>query len=151
MLSGGSMAADFYPWIKSLHVIAVVAWMAGLFYLPRLFVYHRDAALQSETSELFKMMEGRLLRIIMRPAAVITLVTGTLLIAVGNLPLETWLEIKLAAVLAMSLFNGFLEKCAGLLRRDERPYSSKFFRGINEVPTILLAVIVIMVIVKPFQ
>jgi protoporphyrinogen IX oxidase len=146
------MAADLYLWVKALHVITVVAWMAGLFYLPRLFVYHRDAALQSETSELFKTMEGRLLRIIMRPAAAITLVTGVLLIAAGNLlPLETWLEIKLAAVLIMFLFHGFLEKCAGLLRRDERPYSSKFFRGVNEVPTILLAIIVVMVIVKPFQ
>jgi protoporphyrinogen IX oxidase len=146
------MTGDVYPWIKALHVIAMVAWMAGLFYLPRLFVYHRDVAPASQASGLFKTMEGKLLRIIMRPAAVITLLTGVSLIAVGNLlPLERWLEIKLAAVFAMFLFHGFLEKAAAQFRRDERPHSGKFFRAANEVPTLLLAVIVVMAVVKPLQ
>jgi protoporphyrinogen IX oxidase len=146
------MAAEIYPWIKALHVIAMVAWMAGLFYLPRLFVYHSDVKPLSETSQLFKTMEGKLLRVIMRPAAVITLLTGVSLIAVGDLlPLERWLEIKLAAVFVMFLFHGFLERVAGQFRRDERPHSGKFFRMANEAPTLLLAVIVVMAVVKPFQ
>ncbi len=145
-------ATDIYPWIKALHVIAMVAWMAGLFYLPRLFVYHSGAKRGGETSETFKIMEGKLLRIIMRPAALVVLATGVLMIVIGNLiPMETWLHIKLAAVLVMFLFHGFLEASAAQFHRDERPRSEKFFRMMNEAPTVLLAIIVVMAVVKPFQ
>lgn len=144
--------ADAYLWVKTLHVIAIVAWMAGLFYLPRLFVYHSGVTRDGVTSETFKIMEGKLLRIIMRPAALIALVSGMFMIFIGNLlPMETWLQIKLVAVLAMFLFHGFLEVTAAQFRRDERPRSGKFFRMVNEVPTLLLVVIVVMAVVKPFQ
>jgi protoporphyrinogen IX oxidase len=143
---------DAYLWIKALHVISIVAWMAGLFYLPRLFVYHSNTRPSEKTSDTFKVMEGKLLRVIMRPAAVIALITGILMISIGNLlPMEAWLHIKLGAVFLMFVFHGFLEVTAGQFRRDQRPRSEKFFRAANEVPTILLIVIVVMAIVKPFQ
>jgi protoporphyrinogen IX oxidase len=146
------MLADLYPWIKALHVIAMVAWMAGLFYLPRLFVYHSTAALGGEASGLFKVMEAKLLRIIMRPAAAITLLSGIAMIVIGDLlPLQAWLQVKLVAVVGMFVFHGFLEMSAAKFRRDGRPYSEKTFRIVNEVPTFLLAVIVVMAVVKPLQ
>lgn len=146
------MAADYFLWVKALHVLAVISWMAGLFYLPRLFVYHADKATGSEASETFKIMERRLLKAIMRPAALIALVSGAFSVPLGGFSWgETWLSVKLAAVLGMFLFHGLLERCASAFARDERPYSSRTFRILNEVPTLLLLVIVAMVVLKPWQ
>lgn len=144
--------SDFYLWVKALHVISMVAWMAGLFYLPRLFVYHSGAVIGDKTSETFKIMEGKLLRIIMRPAAIIVLASGIFMIVTGNLiPMDVWLQVKLVAVVGMFGFHGFLEATAASFLGDKRPHSEKFFRLMNEAPTLLLAVIVVMAIVKPFQ
>ena len=144
--------ADAILWTKVIHILAVVSWMAGLFYLPRLFVYHADRTVGSESSELFKVMERRLIKAIMRPAALVTLASGPLLWWLyGFSPAEMWLNVKLLAVLGLMGVHGFLEMCVKRFARDERPYASRTFRIVNEVPTLLLIVIVIMVVVKPFQ
>ena len=141
--------AEAYPWIKALHVMAVIAWMAGLFYLPRLFVYHRTVEAASEASELFKVMEGRLLRVIMAPAMGVAWVAGLIMVwQIGDFPV--WLVVKILAVVALSVYHSVLKGYAVRFDRDERPRSERFFRVLNEVPTVLSIVIVIMVIVKPF-
>ncbi len=141
--------ADFYPWVKALHVMAVIAWMAGLFYLPRLFVYHCKVAAGSEASELFKVMEEKLLRVIMAPAMTVAWIAGLVLIwMIGDFP--GWLIVKVLAVVALSVYHTVLKKHAMLFGRDERPKDERFYRILNEVPTVLMVIIVIMVIVKPF-
>lgn len=143
---------DLLSWIKVIHILAVVSWMAGLLYLPRLFVYHSGVVPDSEASELFKVMERRLLKAIMRPAAVVVFISGIGLWWIAGFAItETWLLVKLLAVLLMAGFHGFLEGCVMRFARDLRPYSGRQFRFLNEVPTILLIVIVVMVVVKPFQ
>jgi putative membrane protein len=138
-----------YLWLKALHVIAVIAWMAGLFYLPRLFVYHSRVKVGSESSELFKTMEAKLLRIIMMPAMTVAWIAGLALIwIVGDLP--WWLIVKLLSVLLMTGFHVMLKTYATAFAGDQRPRSEKYFRAINEIPTVLMVVIVIMVIVKPW-
>lgn len=140
-----------YLWLKALHIIAMVAWMAGLFYLPRLMVYHRRTAIGGESSEIFKTMERRLLKAIMVPAMVLTWVFGLALIwvtdAAGSLSL--WLSIKLLGVVAMTAFHFWLGRFVKAFGEDERPRDERFFRLINEIPTVLLIVIVIMAVVKP--
>ena len=127
------MFEDVYLWIKAVHVIAVISWMAGMLYLPRLFVYHSEAEIGSKQSETFKVMERRLLKAIINPAMIVT-----------------WLHVKLALVLAMSAVHGFFSRWLKDFAADRRPRSQKFYRIINEVPTVLMIFIVIMVIVKPF-
>jgi putative membrane protein len=145
----GRAVANAYPWIKAAHIIAMTAWMAGLFYLPRLFAYHADVAKGSESSELFKVMEGRLLRIIMRPAMLATWAFGLLLLyPLGTVPI--WLWAKIIVVVGLTGFHMYLAAIARRFAADERPGSSKFFRAINEIPTLLLIAIVILVVVKPF-
>ena len=140
-----------YLWLKAFHIIAVVAWMAGLFYLPRLMVYHRRTAIGGEVSETFKVMERRLLKAIMYPAMGLSWVLGLSLIwvtdAFANLSL--WLVVKLIAVVAMTVFHQWLAYFVKAFAEDERPRDERFFRMINEVPTVLLIVIVIMAVVKP--
>ncbi len=141
----------FYDWIVALHVISVIAWMAGMFYLPRLFVYHAAAAPGSETSETFKVMERKLLRIIMNPAMAATWIFG--LLALWALPAwlaEGWMHLKLTAVLVLSGMHGVLARWCRAFAEDRNAHSGRFYRMMNEVPTILLIVIVIMVVVKPF-
>lgn len=146
------MAADYFLWVKTAHLLAVISWMAGLFYLPRLFVYHADKPVGSDSSETFKLMERRLLKAIMRPAAVVSLLTGGLLAWIGNFAWgEPWLVVKLASVAGLIAFHGFLERCTGLFADDQRPYSSRSFRMLNEVPTVLLIVVVVMVVLRPWQ
>jgi protoporphyrinogen IX oxidase len=140
-----------YEWLKVLHLLAVFAWMAGLFYLPRLFVYHADAGVGSETDATFIIMERRLLKAIMRPSAVVVLLSGGGLLHVLGYPLEqVWLWLKLLAVGGMFAFHGWLESFAVQFAHGGRPRSSRFFRIINEIPTVLLIVIVIAVVVRPF-
>ena len=144
--------APAYPWTKSLHVIATVAWMAGLFYLPRLYVYHTQAEVGSALSELFKVMERRLLRAIMNPAMIATWILGiTLVLTPGVVDWRAgWWHLKLASVLGMTWFHMDLARARRGFEADGRPRSERGWRIMNEVPTILLIVIVIMVIAKPF-
>jgi putative membrane protein len=140
-----------YLWLKAFHIIAVTAWMAGLLYLPRLMVYHRRTAVGGESSEIFKVMERRLLKAIMVPAMVLSWVLGLALIWVTDAfagP-SLWLTIKLAAVVAMTGFHFWLGRFVRAFAEDERPRDERFFRIINEIPTVLLVVIVIMAVVKP--
>ena len=147
-----SANSTMLEWVKVIHILAVISWMAGLLYLPRLLVYHCGTKPKSEASELFKIMERRLLAAIMRPAALVTLLSGgTLLWLSGFGLLSTWLLGKLVAVFLLFLFHGFLESSVGDLASDIRRHDARFFRIINEVPTVLLIAIVIFVVVKPFQ
>ena len=139
-----------YEWIKALHVIAVIAWMAGMLYLPRLFVYHCEAEIGSKQSETFKVMERRLLRVIINPAMIVTWLAGLYLAWAGGWFSSGWFHAKLFLVLVLSAVHGML---AGSVRRfasDSNRRSQKFYRIINEVPAILMVGIVILVIVKPF-
>ena len=144
--------AEWFPWLKVIHIVSVVAWMAGLFYLPRLFVYHRDVAPGSEASELFKVMERRLMTAILRPAGVASLVSGVLLFIAGGFEfLQVWVLGKLAAVLLLCVYHGVLEGHLRRFARDERVRDARFFRILNEVPTLLLIIIVVFIVIKPFQ
>ena len=141
-----------YEWLKVLHVLAVISWMAGLLYLPRLMVYHASVPRGSEQDLTFRVMERRLLKAIMRPAAVVVLVSGLGLMHVARFGLaDIWLGLKLLAVLAMFIVHGVLERHGRVFAAGEQTKSSRYFRVLNEVPTVLMIVIVIMVIVKPFQ
>lgn len=141
-----------YPWTKSLHLIAVIAWMAGLFYLPRLYVYHSQVAVGSEQSALFKVMERRLLKAIMNPASIAVWLLGiALVLTPGVIDWKAgWWHTKLLSVVLMTGFHHVLMAARKRFERDERPRSERYWRLMNEVPTVLMIVIVIMVIVKPF-
>jgi len=144
--------AEWFLWLKVFHIISVVAWMAGLFYLPRLFVYHCDVAPRSEASELFKTMERRLMGAIMRPAMIASVLSGVLLFVAGQFEfLQIWVLGKLAAVFLLLLYHGVLEIYLRQFSQDLRIKSARFFRVINEVPTLLLIIIVVFVVVKPLQ
>lgn len=138
-----------YLWIKALHIIAVIAWMAGIFYLPRLFVYHVSAAPGSEMSETFKVMEQRLLKIIMMPAMIATWLLGIVLVLLGGWLSAGWFQIKFALVLVMTVLHGLLSHWATEFARARNTRSEKFYRIVNEVPTVLLIAIVILVVIKP--
>jgi putative membrane protein len=141
-----------YLWIKALHIVAVIAWMAGLFYLPRLYVYHTRQALGSDSDALFKLMERRLMMAIMRPAALVALIAGVGTVeAAGFSWGAPWLSLKLLGVLGLVAYHGLLEVYLAKFARGERSKSERFFRFINEVPTLLLIWIVIFVVVKPFS
>jgi putative membrane protein len=138
-------------WIMALHVISVIAWMAGLLYLPRLFVYHADAEQGSVQSETFKVMERRLYRGITTPAMVAAYLFGLVMIFAGVVDWsQKWPWVKAAAVLALSALHGILGRYRRAFAEDRNEHPSRFFRSINEIPTLLMIVIVIMVIVKPF-
>jgi putative membrane protein len=139
-----------YEWIKALHVIAVIAWMAGMLYLPRLFVYHSTAEIGSTQSETFKVMERRLLRAIVNPAMAVTWLAGLYLAWAGHWLAAGWLHGKLLLVIAMSAMHGFLARCVKDFAHDRNTRSARFYRLINEVPTALMIGIVILVVVKPF-
>lgn len=144
--------ADGYLWVKVLHILAVISWMAGLFYLPRLFVYHAENSEKPELISVFRVMERRLLRAIMRPAGLVALVSGLWLIWLGSWygPLPGWLWVKLVLVVGMAGFHGLLERHAKQFGVGTETRSGRYFRMINEVPTVLLVGIVITVIVKPW-
>ena len=144
--------AEWFLWLKAIHIVSVVAWMAGLFYLPRLFVYHCDVSPGSEASKLFRTMEWRLMGAIMRPAMVMSLLSGVLLLIAGQIELsQIWVLGKLAAVFLLFLYHGALEVYLRQFARDLRTRNARFFRVVNEVPTLLLIIIVVFVVVKPFQ
>ena len=138
-------------WVKALHVISVIAWMAGMLYLPRLFVYHSVAETGSVQSETFKVMERRLLKGIINPAMIGSYVFGLWMILGGWVSFtEGWLHAKLFLVLLLTFCHGMLAKYTRLFAEDKNTKPQKFFRIINEVPTVLMVGIVILVIVKPF-
>jgi protoporphyrinogen IX oxidase len=139
-----------YPWLKAVHVIAVIAWMAGMLYLPRLFVYHCDAEPGSKQSETFKVMEWRLLTVIINPAMVTTWVVGLWLAWDGQLYVTGWLQAKFVLVVLMSGLHGFFVRCVREFAADQNRRPAKFYRIINELPTVLMIGIVILVVVKPF-
>jgi putative membrane protein len=139
-----------YEWIKALHVIAVIAWMAGMLYLPRLFVYHSVAETGSPQSETFKLMEHRLLKAIINPAMAVTWFAGLYVAWAGHWFSAGWLHGKLLLVLALSAMHGFLARCVKDFAADRNTRSQRFYRLINEIPTILMIGIVILVVVKPF-
>lgn len=144
-----------YPWLKALHVIAVIAWMAGLLYLPRLFVYHCDAPAGSVQSETFKVMEWKLSRYIMWPAMLVTVGAGGLLVSLpgtpGYLPRAGfWLWLKLAFVAGLLVMHHGMVRWRNAFAEDRNPHPQRFFRIMNEVPTLLMIGIVVCVVVKPF-
>ncbi|WP_062115203.1 protoporphyrinogen oxidase HemJ [Aureimonas sp. AU40] len=141
---------DAMLWVKALHVLAVISWMVGMFYLPRLFVYHTEAGVGSPQAETFKVMERRLMQAIVNPAMVVTWVSGLWLAIEVYRFQGGWLHAKFALVILMSGLHGYFSASRKRLARDEMTKSSRHWRMMNEVPTILLVAIVILVIVKPF-
>jgi len=139
-----------YLWLKALHVIAVIAWMAGMLYLPRLFVYHCEAEAGSKQSETFKVMERRLLRAIINPAMIASWVLGLWLVWSGGFLKSGWMHGKFVLVIVLSALHGFLTRWTREFAEDRNVHSQKFYRIVNEVPTLLMIGIVILVIVKPF-
>jgi protoporphyrinogen IX oxidase len=142
----------FYPWTKAFHIISMVAWMAGMFYLPRLYVYHCELVPGSAESERFKVMEFRLLKQIVNPAMMATWAFGILLVLTPGVIDWSWgwWHVKLAAVILMSGFHGAMSRWRRDFMQDRNRRSDRFYRIANEVPTLLLIVIVIMVIVRPW-
>ena len=142
--------AAIYPWIKAFHVITVIAWMAGMLYLPRLFVYHCEVQRGSPESERFKVMERQLLRMIINPSMIAVWVLGVTLALMSGAYMQGWLQVKFVLVLAMSGVHGFLAGCVRTFARDANTRPQRFYRMINEVPTVLMVLIVILAVVKPF-
>jgi putative membrane protein len=140
-----------YLLFKSLHLIAVVSWMAGLLYLPRIFVYHVENKEKKEATNIFEVMEKKLFYYIMRPAMIFTWIFGLVLIYLNGIEIfsQLWMQIKIVLVILLSAYNDYLGKCLVNLKDNSNTRSSKFFRIINEVPTIMLILIVFLVIFKP--
>jgi putative membrane protein len=139
----------YYLWFKALHLISVIAWMAGMLYLPRLFVYHAEVEVGSPTSELFKVMERRLLRYIINPAMIATFIFGGILISIVGMS-GGWLHIKLLLLVFMAAIHGMLARHRKQFERDENTKSSRYYRVLNEAPTVLLVIIVLLAVIKPF-
>ena len=140
-----------YLLFKSLHLIAVISWMVGLLYLPRIFVYHVENSEKKEATEIFKTMEKRLYFYIMRPAMIATWLFGVILIYINGLDIfsQLWMHIKLALVIFLTIYHEYLGICLKSLKLKTNTKTSKFFRIINEVPTIILIFIIIIVVFKP--
>jgi len=146
-----SFLLDNILWIRALHVIAVIAWMSGMLYLPRLFVYHTQTVPGSAESERFKVMERKLLRVITNPAMIAAWLLGILQIwLMPGLLHEGWLHAKLGLVVILSALHGYFAMCMKKFARDQNDKSERFYRILNEVPAVLMVLIVILVIVKPF-
>lgn len=140
-----------YDWLKVLHIIAVISWMVGLFYLPRLFVYHSDCEPDSETARTFVVMEDRLLKVIMRPAMLVSWGAGLYLAWSGFGFMGAWLWLKLALVLGLTGFHGYLSGAAKKFALGEKPGTTRQWRMRNEIPTVLMIAAVILVVIKPFS
>ena len=140
-----------YLLFKSLHLIAVVSWMAGLLYLPRIFVYHVENKEKKEATDIFEVMEKRLFFYIMLPAMIFTWIFGLILIYLNGIEIfsQLWMQIKLVLVILLSVYNDYLGRCLVSLKNNSNSRSSKFFRIINEIPTVMLIFIVFLVIFKP--
>ena len=140
-----------YLLFKSLHLIAVVSWMAGLLYLPRIFVYHVENKDKREATDIFEVMEKRLFFYIMRPAMILTWIFGLILIYLNGIEVfsQLWMQLKIVLVILLSAYNDYLGKCLLSLRNNSNTRSAKFFRIINEIPTVMLIFVVFLVIFKP--
>ena len=141
---------DWLLWLKALHIIAIIAWMAGMLYLPRLFVYHAEAPAPSPTSETFKVMERRLLEAIINPSMIVVFITGPLLAWLTGYWQSPWLQLKFVLVLGLGALHGYFAKNVKIFALDKNRRSPRFFRILNEVPAVLMILIVILVVVKPF-
>lgn len=143
--------ADYYLWIKALHIISVIFWIAGMAYLPRLFVYHAEAAPGSDTSELFKVMERRLLRGIINPSMIAAFLFGGLMLAINPaLFSDHWMQVKLVLVLALGGIHGAFSRWRKEFEADENRRPARFYRIVNEVPLVLVIFIVLLAVPKPF-
>ena len=142
---------NYYLLFKSLHLIAVISWMAGLLYLPRIFVYHVENSERKETTEIFEIMEKRLYFYIMRPAMILSWLFGIILIYINGIEIfsQIWMHIKLGLVVLLTIYHEYLGICLKSLKLKTNTKSAKFFRIINELPTILLIFIIFIVIFKP--
>ncbi len=140
---------DAYSLAKSLHIISVIAWMAGLFYLPRLFVYHTSAEVGSDKSETFKIMERRLLKAIMAPSMIATWIFGLWLVYLLDAYFDLWFMLKFSLVIAMTIYHMVLSRHVARFDQDQNKNSERYFRFINELPTILMVAIVVLVVFKP--
>ena len=140
-----------YLLFKSLHLIAVISWMAGILYLPRIFVYHVENREKKEATDIFEAMEKRLFFYIMRPAMILTWIFGLILIYLNGIEIfsQLWMQIKIVLVIMLSVYNDYLGKCLVSLKNNSNTRSSKYFRIINEIPTLMLILIVFIVIFKP--
>lgn len=142
---------QYYLWLKAVHIIFIISWMAGMFYLPRLYVYHTQTTPGSKADETFKVMERKLLRVIMNPAMIVSFITGILLIittGAGGPGTGYWMHVKLVLVLAMGAVHGMLSSHRKAFERGENQKSEKYFRMLNEVPTVLMIAIVLLVVIK---
>ena len=142
-----------YLLFKSLHLIAVVSWMAGLLYLPRIFVYHVENKEKKEATDIFEVMEKKLFYYIMRPAMILTWIFGLVLIYLNGIEIfsQLWMQIKIVLVILLSAYNDYLGRCLNALKNSTNTKSAKFFRIINEIPTVMLIIIVFLAIFKPIQ
>jgi putative membrane protein len=140
----------WYNWIKAFHIIAVIAWMAGMLYLPRLFAYHCAVEVGSKQSETFKLMEHRLLKVIINPAMAVTWVLGLWIAWSGSWYSSAWLQVKIALFLVLAGLHSFLVRCLKAFDRDQNRFSARVFGLINGMTTVLMIAIVILVVVKPF-
>lgn len=143
-----------FLWVKAIHIIAVISWMAGLLYLPRLFVYHADTVPGSSSSDMLKIMERRLIRYIMNPAMILTWVLGLWMVfgfdSATYYVSSGWFHVKLLGIVALTVFHHKFSVWRKALERDERPHTARVYRIANEGPTLAMIIIVIMVVVKPF-
>ena len=142
---------EYTSWVIAFHVIAVIAWMAGMLYLPRLFVYHTETTPGSESSERFKVMERKLLKGIMNPSMIAVWILGPLLVWLTGAETQTWFQLKFLLVIILSGMHGFFVRCWRDFANDRNTRPARFYRIVNEVPALLMALIVILVIVKPFS
>ena len=140
-----------YLTFKALHLIAVISWMAGLLYLPRIFVYHVENKEKKEATDIFEVMERRLFIYIMRPAMILTWAFGIILVHLNGIEIfsQLWMQIKIVLVILLSAYNGYLGRCLSNLKNSTNTKSAKFFRIINEIPTVMLIIIVFLAIFKP--
>src|ERR1700748_1553655 len=137
-------------WVKALHVIAVIAWMAGMLYLPRLFVYHADAPNGSDVSETFKVMKRRLLKVIVNPSMILVFITGIALAFVTGYWQAGWLQAKFILVLGLAGLHGYFARCVRAFAEDANQRPARFYRALKEGPTVLMFLIVVLAVVKPF-
>ena len=142
---------NIYLTLKALHLVAVISWMSGLLYLPRIFVYHVENIEKKQATDIFEVMERKLYNYIMRPAMILTWLFGIVLIYLNGLEIfsQLWMQIKLVLIIILSGYNGYLGRCRIALKNSTDTKSAKFYRIINEVPTIILIVVVFAVVFKP--
>jgi putative membrane protein len=143
-------SSQFYLWVKAFHIIFVIMWMAAMLYLPRLFVYHCETTPGSVESERFKTMERKLLRVIMNPAMIATWILGLTLVVLTRADQQHWFQMKFLLVLVMSGLHGFYAATVKRFARDANTRPQRFYRILNEVPALLIVIIVILAVVKPF-